>query len=201
MLATETPCLQRKIRGRNMIDLVNKYHIQDALDELEERYPEAFVNPNDKLEDYIPASDRSMILIRKFLDEIDLNDRLVVEQQMREKKIKSGVDHYQTVSEMARRLHYSVHMVNEIIDSVPSLRAKYIKNQRRRDAVTLVNVETGEEKEMENVSVAAHFMHVPVAFLKKKLRSNWQMEPVNGWRAERTIKRKDRNWQITTQNY
>lgn len=188
-----------------MTDLVKKYRIQDALDDLEKNFPKAFVNIGDSImdyaPDYIPANYDALVRIKHFINEIELNDRSRAEWETRVKKIKSGINHYRTISEMANKLHYSPRYIKEIMHENPKMEIDYARKQRERKMVVLVNDATGERKVMENVSSAAHYIHVPVAFLKRKLRSNWRMKPVNGWRAEKLITRNKRLWQISSEEY
>ncbi len=177
-----------------MADLVNKFHVQDAIDDLEKNYPEAFNDLSRPLSKDVPADYPAFVIIRKFLAQIEINDRYFDEQERRLGRVKSGIMHYQTVSEIARKAHLSSRIIKEYLQDNPNLNLLYIRKQKERDMVVLTNARTGEQKIFNTPREAAKFIHVKIGFFKKYFKLHGKSRTINGWRPARFVKGEARHW-------
>lgn len=177
-----------------MADLVNKFHIQDAIDSLEKRYPEVFQDLSRPLSADVPLNDPSFVAIRQFLAQIKLNDRYFDERKHTISRIRSGIEHYQTIAEIARKMQVDTAIVNEQLKANPALEIMYLRKQRERDMVVMTNTKTGEQKVFSSLHNAAEYIHVGQAVLKKALRNIRNSKPVNGWIITKLVRRRERLW-------
>lgn len=177
-----------------MADLVNKFRVQDAIDDLEAHYPEAFEDMNRPLYKDVPANYPAYVTIRKFLAQIEINDRHLEEQERRLGRVKSGIIHYQTVAEIARKTHLSPTVIREYLRANPTLESMYLRKQRERNMILLAHIKTGEQKVFNTPKDAAKFINVSTAFFRKNLKKFGRSKAINGWRPSRLIRGEDKNW-------
>lgn len=177
-----------------MADLVTRFHVQDAIDDLEKHYPEAFQDLSRPLSKDVPANYPAYVTVRKFLAQIEINDRYLDEQERRLGRVKSGIMHYQTIPEIARKTHLSSHLIGEFLKDHPDLETMYLRKQRERDMVVLTNNRTGEQKIFNTPKEAAQFIHVGIAFFKKNLKKYGRSSSINGWCPARYVKGEARHW-------